>query len=124
MEAKPEDEAMRRRRRAARPSKAVVVVGQARPRPTLPAATVVAVARPLGSEVKLAAVAVDLNVRLRSADMPAVMQERAFRCTRALLDANPDEKRPNPTLLAMSLKKVSELLLLFRCFFFFKAYFI
>lgn len=78
----------------------------------------VAVSRPLGSEVKLAAVAVDLNVRLRSADMPAEMQERAFRCTRALLDANREEKRPNPTLLAMSLKKVSELLLLFRLFFF------
>lgn len=58
-------------------------------------------------EVNLAAIAVDLNVRLRSADMPAVMQERAFRCTRALLDSNREEKRPNPTHLAMALKKVS-----------------
>ncbi|CAI0404503.1 unnamed protein product [Linum tenue] len=55
-------------------------------------------------EVKLAAIAVDFNVRLRSADMPGTMQERAFRSTRAFLDACPD-KRPNPTRLAMCLKK-------------------
>lgn len=57
------------------------------------------------NEVRLAAIAVDLNVRLRSAEMPPLMQERAFRYTRALLDANPDQK-PSPTRLAMCLKKV------------------
>lgn len=57
------------------------------------------------NELKLAAVAVDLNVRPRSADMPPTMQERAFRYTRALLDAYP-EKKPSPTQLAMCLKKV------------------
>ncbi|KAK9291935.1 hypothetical protein L1049_019887 [Liquidambar formosana] len=57
------------------------------------------------NEVKLAAVAVDLNVRLRSADMPAVMQERAFRCTGALLDARHGNGRPNHTEIAMFLKK-------------------
>lgn len=57
------------------------------------------------NEVKLAAIAVDLNIRLRSADMHPLMQERAFRYTRALLDANP-EMKPSPTRLAMCLKKV------------------
>ncbi|KAK6926409.1 Dynein light chain, type 1/2 [Dillenia turbinata] len=55
-------------------------------------------------EVKLAAIAVDLNVRLRSADMPVVMQERALRYARALLDADP-KTRPNPTHIALALKK-------------------
>ncbi|GFZ05708.1 dynein light chain type 1 family protein [Actinidia rufa] len=56
-------------------------------------------------EVKLAAIAVSLNVRLRSADMPANLQERALRYTRSLLDSAPADHRPNPTLLARSLKK-------------------
>ncbi|KAJ9164050.1 hypothetical protein P3X46_023667 [Hevea brasiliensis] len=56
------------------------------------------------NQAKLAAIAVDLNVRLRSADMPCGMQERAFRCTRGVLDANL-EKKPNPTHIAMYLKK-------------------
>lgn len=56
------------------------------------------------NEVKLAAIADDLNIRLRSADMHPLMQERAFRYTRALLDANP-EMKPSPTRLAMCLKK-------------------
>ncbi|KAK6936308.1 Dynein light chain, type 1/2 [Dillenia turbinata] len=55
-------------------------------------------------EVKLAAMAVDLNARLRSADMPVVMQERALRHTRGLLDADP-KTRPNPTHMALALKK-------------------
>ncbi|XP_043696909.1 dynein light chain-like [Telopea speciosissima] len=59
---------------------------------------------PWPPEVKLAATAVELNVRPRSADMPADMQERAFRYSRALVDAAPD-KRPNLTHLALSLKK-------------------
>ena len=63
------------------------------------------------NELKLAAIAVDLNVRLRSADMPPAMQERAIRRARALVDANPQKnKRPNPTQIAMCLKKVPEIL--------------
>lgn len=58
------------------------------------------------NEAKLAALAVDLNIRPRSADMPAVMQERVLRYTRTLLDSIPADKKPNPTHLAMSLKKV------------------
>ncbi|KAK8481659.1 hypothetical protein V6N13_025752 [Hibiscus sabdariffa] len=63
---------------------------------------------PPPNELKLAAIAIDLNVRLRSADMPLTMQERAIRRGRALLEANPDETKrptPNPTQLAMCLKK-------------------
>ncbi|XP_021592520.2 dynein light chain, cytoplasmic [Manihot esculenta] len=60
--------------------------------------------RPTPNQAKLAAIAVDLNIRLRSADMPGAMQERSFRCTRAILDANL-EKKPNPTRIAMCLKK-------------------
>jgi dynein light chain LC8-type len=59
------------------------------------------------NEVRLAAIAVELNIRLRSADMPGAMQEHAFRFSRALLDANNlESKNPNPTHIAMSLKKV------------------
>ncbi|XP_047979672.1 probable dynein light chain [Salvia hispanica] len=56
-------------------------------------------------EVKLAALAISFNMRLRSADMPLPMQERALRHARALLDAAARRRRPNPTLLARSLKK-------------------
>ncbi|XAR68339.1 Dynein ATPase, partial [Bertholletia excelsa] len=56
-------------------------------------------------QAKLAAVAIELNVRLRSADMPADMQERALRSARSLLDSSPVGHRPNPSLLARSLKK-------------------
>ncbi|KAG6392042.1 hypothetical protein SASPL_146247 [Salvia splendens] len=56
-------------------------------------------------EVKLAALAISFNMRLRSADMPLPMQERALRHARALLDAAAHRRRPNPTLLARSLKK-------------------
>ncbi|KAK8583722.1 hypothetical protein V6N13_109117 [Hibiscus sabdariffa] len=65
-------------------------------------------APPPPNELKLAAIAVDLNVRLRSADMPLTMQERAIRRARAVLDANPDNTKrpsPNPTQVAMCLKK-------------------
>ncbi|KAG8386315.1 hypothetical protein BUALT_Bualt03G0136200 [Buddleja alternifolia] len=58
-------------------------------------------------EVKLAALAISFNIRLRSADMPSAMQERALRHARALLDSAADHRRPNPTLLARSLKKVN-----------------
>ncbi|KDP22429.1 hypothetical protein JCGZ_26260 [Jatropha curcas] len=72
------------------------------PRRMLAVPSVVKTQQP--NQAMLAAIAVDLNVRLRSADMPGAMQERAFRFTRAALDANL-EKRPNPTRIAMCLKK-------------------
>lgn len=97
-----EAEYERRRRRAAK----LKEVMPSHPRRALQAPTTL-VRAPSSSEVKLAAIAIDLNIRLRAADMPASMQERAFRYTRSLLDANPHEKRPNPTHLAMSLKKVN-----------------
>ncbi|KAL7087668.1 hypothetical protein ACP275_13G082200 [Erythranthe tilingii] len=56
-------------------------------------------------EIKLAALAISFNIRLRSADMPSAMQERALRHSRAVLDAAASSRRPNPTLLARSLKK-------------------
>ncbi|KAL3638397.1 hypothetical protein CASFOL_017768 [Castilleja foliolosa] len=55
-------------------------------------------------EVKLAGLAISFNIRLRAADMPSAMQERALRHARALLDSV-TRRRPNPTLLARSLKK-------------------
>ncbi|XP_010264358.1 PREDICTED: dynein light chain 1, cytoplasmic-like [Nelumbo nucifera] len=61
--------------------------------------------RRMPPEAKLAAIAVELNIRLKSADMPATMQERAFRQARALLDAASNNSRPNPTLMALALKK-------------------
>lgn len=57
-------------------------------------------------EVKLAALAISFNIRLRSADMAYPMQERALRHARALLDSAP-LRRPSPSLLARSLKKVA-----------------
>ncbi|EXB51370.1 Dynein light chain [Morus notabilis] len=66
--------------------------------------------------VKLAAIAMSFNVRLRSSDMPPHMQAHALRCTRSLLDSsNPPatvvppttkaKTRPNPTHIARALKK-------------------
>ncbi|KAL5569912.1 hypothetical protein UlMin_026487 [Ulmus minor] len=95
-EPKPEDE--RRRRRAIKHKELLLI----RPRLTLAPPPIV---RAPVTEVNLPALAVDLKIRLRSADMAPAMQERAFRCTRALLDANPDEKKHNASRLAMSLKK-------------------
>ncbi|XP_008226642.1 PREDICTED: uncharacterized protein LOC103326215 [Prunus mume] len=65
---------------------------------------------PPEDQVKLAATAITLNVRLRSSDMPAHMQNHALRHTRTLLDSAapppPAPKtRPNPTHLARALKK-------------------
>jgi hypothetical protein len=61
--------------------------------------------------IKLAAIALSLNVRLRSSDMPVDMQERALRYARSFLDKSPSsaapKPRPNLTLLARALKKVS-----------------
>lgn len=58
------------------------------------------------ADVQLAAIAVCLRVRPRAADMPLGMQERAFRCTRALVEASPNRRKPNLTLLALAIKKV------------------
>ncbi|EOY12948.1 Dynein light chain type 1 family protein [Theobroma cacao] len=55
-------------------------------------------------EVKLAAIAISLNVRLRSSDMPICMQEHALRCSRQLLDSA-HKTRPNLTHLARAIKK-------------------
>ncbi|KAL9346040.1 hypothetical protein Peur_060893 [Populus x canadensis] len=59
--------------------------------------------------IKLAAIALSLNVRLRSSDMPVDMQERALRYARSFLDKSPSsaapKPRPNLTLLARALKK-------------------
>ncbi|GLT67297.1 hypothetical protein SLA2020_396150 [Shorea laevis] len=55
-------------------------------------------------EVKLAAAAISLNVRLRSSDMPIDIQEHAMRCARSFVDSAP-KRRPNLTHLARSLKK-------------------
>lgn len=56
-------------------------------------------------EMKLAAAAISLNVRLRSSDMPTNIQEHAMRCARSLVDSAP-KRRPNLTHLARALKKV------------------
>ncbi|KAJ9182890.1 hypothetical protein P3X46_006834 [Hevea brasiliensis] len=59
---------------------------------------------PTEEVMKLAAIAISLNVRPRSSDMPLHMQERAFRYARSFLDSAP-KHRPNPTHLARALKK-------------------
>uniref|UniRef100_A0A6N2ND64 Dynein light chain n=2 Tax=Salix TaxID=40685 RepID=A0A6N2ND64_SALVM len=64
---------------------------------------------PTGEVMKLAAIALSLNVRLRSSDMPVDMQERALRYARSFLDdssiSSAPKHRPSPTLLARALKK-------------------
>lgn len=69
-------------------------------------------------EVKLAATAISLDVRLRPSDMPAHMQDRALRCARLLLDSSAPVSRPNPTHLARALKKVKTVLYIFSLFLF------
>ncbi|KAJ6301523.1 hypothetical protein OIU77_015767 [Salix suchowensis] len=63
---------------------------------------------PTEEVMKLAAIALSLNVRLRSSDMPVDMQERALRYARSFLDdssiSSAPKHRPNPTLLARALK--------------------
>lgn len=53
-------------------------------------------------EVNLAAVAAALKVRVKAADMPALLQERAFRCARLSLDAM---DKLNSKRVALALKK-------------------
>ncbi|KAM7273767.1 hypothetical protein ACFE04_028431 [Oxalis oulophora] len=75
---------------------------------SLPPVVALRAPAPVINEVKLAAIAVDLNVRLRLADMPVSMQERVLRYTRFILcEANSDnnQKKLNPTHIAMYLKK-------------------
>lgn len=55
-------------------------------------------------EVKLAALAISLNVRLRSAEMPFAMQAHALRYARTLLLQSATHP-PNPSLIARSIKK-------------------
>ncbi|KAK9148375.1 hypothetical protein Scep_007132 [Stephania cephalantha] len=97
------------------PHEAVNDIVKAEPTALRPSRRILAAAPPLpptvvmrwdqsSSEVKLAAISVSLNVRPRSADMPASMQERAFRCTRSLLDDKRSTK-PSHTHIARSLKK-------------------
>ncbi|KDP27046.1 hypothetical protein JCGZ_20981 [Jatropha curcas] len=50
-------------------------------------------------ELELAAIAISLNVRLRSSNMPLHKQERALRCARSFLDSAPNH-RPNSSDLA------------------------
>ncbi|KAF7836726.1 dynein light chain, cytoplasmic [Senna tora] len=62
-------------------------------------------------EVRLAALAISFNVRLRSSDMPVHMQEHCVRYTRSLLgDPHPpssssSSSQHNPTHVARALKK-------------------
>ncbi|KAG9150034.1 hypothetical protein Leryth_010077 [Lithospermum erythrorhizon] len=60
-------------------------------------------------QVKLAAIAISLNIRLRSADMPFSLQERAICYTRSLLSSTATN-RPSPTILARAIKKEFDLL--------------
>jgi dynein light chain LC8-type len=53
-------------------------------------------------EVNLAAVAAALKVRVKAADMPALLQERAFRCARQSLDVM---DKLNSKRVALALKK-------------------
>eukprot|EP01018_Ginkgo_biloba_P036347 Gb_12994 [translate_table: standard] len=53
-------------------------------------------------EVNLAAVAVELKVRVKAADMPALLQEQAFRCARQCLDGM---QKLNSKRVALALKK-------------------
>ncbi|XP_065871570.1 uncharacterized protein [Euphorbia lathyris] len=86
--------------RRKRLSKTREIVRMQCPPPPAPLLPMVRPRAPPPNQAKLAAIAVDLNVRLRSAEMPTAMQERAFRCTRSVLD-----NKLNPTQIAMSLKK-------------------
>ncbi|KAH7512541.1 hypothetical protein FEM48_Zijuj12G0101400 [Ziziphus jujuba var. spinosa] len=56
--------------------------------------------------MELAAMAIKLNLRLRSSDMPPNMQRHALRFTRSFLDSSPKTTTPpNPSHLARALKK-------------------
>ncbi|ERN06610.1 hypothetical protein AMTR_s00058p00158800 [Amborella trichopoda] len=54
--------------------------------------------------MNLAAIAIDLGVRVRAANMPAPLQERAFRQASLILSET-KTKRPNCKLVALSIKK-------------------
>ncbi|KAG9447834.1 hypothetical protein H6P81_013962 [Aristolochia fimbriata] len=56
-------------------------------------------------DAKVAAMAASLGIQVRSAEMSAVIQERAFRYTAALLAAAATPTRRKPTDIAFSIKK-------------------
>lgn len=57
-------------------------------------------------QVKLAAISISFNARLKAADMPALMQEHAMRVARSIADSVP-KRSPNSSLLARVLKKAN-----------------
>jgi len=56
--------------------------------------------------MRLASLAIGFNVRLKSSDMPAHMQEHALRHTRSLLSLSTPSPKLSNTLIARALKKV------------------
>lgn len=56
--------------------------------------------------MRLASLAIDFNVRLKSSDMPAHMQEHALHHTRSLLSLSTPPPKLSNTLIARALKKV------------------
>ncbi|KAK6934272.1 Dynein light chain, type 1/2 [Dillenia turbinata] len=73
----------------------------------LPRKQVLNISRSPKEEVQLAATAIRVNARLRSADMPINMQDHALCFGRSLLDSSPKShnNRPNPSHIARALKK-------------------
>ncbi|MCL7031946.1 hypothetical protein MKW94_029305 [Papaver nudicaule] len=61
----------------------------------------------LEEAMKLATLADDLNVNVRSANMHVAMQQKAFLFTRKLLAVNKSNKvvKPTPTQIALAIKK-------------------
>ncbi|QCE09931.1 dynein light chain 1, cytoplasmic-like [Vigna unguiculata] len=55
--------------------------------------------------MRLASLAIGFNVRLKSSDMPAHMQEHALRHTRSLLSLSTPSPKLSNTLIARALKK-------------------
>ncbi|RZC58097.1 hypothetical protein C5167_005395 [Papaver somniferum] len=76
---------------------------------TTTAAKEAKIKRTLSSEVmKLATLAVELNITVRSANMHVAMQEKAFIFTRKLLTVNKSNTKntkPTPTQIALAIKK-------------------
>ncbi|XP_027342934.1 dynein light chain 1, cytoplasmic-like [Abrus precatorius] len=60
---------------------------------------------PSDAIMRLASLAISLNVRLKSSDMPVHMQEHALRYTGSLIPLHPPSPNPSNTHLARALKK-------------------